>query len=134
MNKILITGMEFFAFHGHYEEEKLAGNKFVVDLTLWYNTRKAEQSDNLEDALNYQSVYISVKEVISNTKVNLLEHLAAKILDTLFSEFDNLRKAEVYLKKVNPPMGGQIKDVGVVMRKKNKKEKKINQTLFFFVK
>ncbi|HNY43130.1 MAG: dihydroneopterin aldolase [Bacteroidota bacterium] len=124
MNKILITGMEFFAFHGHYEEEKLAGNKFVVDLTLWYNTRKAEQSDNLEDALNYQSVYISVKEVISNTKVNLLEHLAAKILDTLFSEFDNLRKAEVYLKKVNPPMGGQIKDVGVVMRKKNKKEKK----------
>jgi hypothetical protein len=35
-----------------------------------------------------------------------------------------LRKAEVYLKKVNPPMGGQIKDVGVVMRKKNKKEKK----------
>ena len=123
MNKILITGMEFFAFHGHYEEEKLAGNKFVVDLTLWYNTRKAEQSDNLEDALNYQSVYISVKEVISNTKVNLLEHLAAKILDTLFSEFDNLRKAEVYLKKVNPPMGGQIKDVGVVMRKKNKKEK-----------
>ena len=129
MNKILITGMEFFAFHGHYEEEKLAGNKFVVDLTLWYNTRKAEQSDNLEDALNYQSVYISVKEVISNTKVNLLEHLAAKILDTLFSEFDNLRKAEVYLKKANPPMGGQIKDVGVVMRKKNKKEK-INQTLF----
>jgi dihydroneopterin aldolase len=124
MNKILITGMEFFAFHGHYEEEKLAGNKFVVDLTLWCNTRKAEQSDNLEDALNYQSVYISVKEVISNTKVNLLEHLAAKILDTLFSEFDNLRKAEVYLKKVNPPMGGQIKDVGVVMRKKNKKEKK----------
>lgn len=124
MNKILITGMEFFAFHGHYEEEKLAGNKFVVDLILWYNTRKAEQSDNLEDALNYQSVYISVKEVISNTKVNLLEHLAAKILDTLFSEFDNLRKAEVYLKKVNPPMGGQIKDVGVVMRKKNKKEKK----------
>jgi dihydroneopterin aldolase len=124
MNKILITGMEFFAFHGHYEEEKLAGNKFVVDLTLWYNTRKAEQSDNLEDALNYQSVYISVKEVISNTKVNLLEHLAAKILDTLFSEFDNLRKAEVYLKKVNPPMGGQFKDVGVVMRKKNKKEKK----------
>src|SRR5690554_4098569 len=124
MNKILITGMEFFAFHGHYEEEKLAGNKFVVDLTLWYNTRKAEQSDNLEDALNYQSVYISVKEIISNTKVKLLEHLAAKILDNLFSEFDNLRKAEVYLKKVNPPMGGQIKDVGVVMRKKNKKEKK----------
>lgn len=121
MNKILITGMEFFAFHGHYEEEKLAGNKFVVDLKLWYDTRKAEKSDNLEDALDYQSVYVVIKEVISNTKVNLLEHLAAKILDTLFSEFDNLPKAEIYLKKVSPPMGGQIRDVGVVIKKKNKK-------------
>ncbi|MCK9255630.1 MAG: dihydroneopterin aldolase [Bacteroidales bacterium] len=118
MNKILITGMEFFAFHGHYEEEKLAGNKFVVDLKLWYDTRKAEKSDNLENAINYQLAYIIVKDIIANTKVNLLEHLASKILDALFIEFNDLPKAEIYLKKLSPPMGGQIKDVGVIIKRK----------------
>lgn len=121
MNKIIIEGMEFFAFHGHYEEEKLVGNKFIVNLKLWYNTSKAEKSDKLEDAINYQLAYIIVKKVISENKVNLLEHLASLILDALFAEFNNLPKAEVYIKKLSPPMGGQIANVGVKVKRKNNK-------------
>ncbi len=113
MNKIFISDMEFFAFHGHYDEEKLAGNKFCIDLTMWADTEKAQKSDNLDDALNYQVAYAIVKDVITGTKSNLLENIAENVLNAIFKEFDGLKKAKIKIRKINPPMGGQIGAVGV---------------------
>ncbi len=120
-NKIFIEGMEFFAFHGHYPEEKSAGNRFLVDLVLYAETRKAELSDNLEDALNYQVAYALVREVFLHTKSNLVEKIASDVLDVLFNEFKQLRKAKIKIKKINPPMGGKIDAVGVEIKRKAKK-------------
>ncbi len=119
MSKIFISDMEFFAFHGHYPEEKTAGNKFLVNLTMYANTRKAELSDDLDDALNYQIAYALIRDVFKNTQSNLLEKIASDILDELFREFTTLNEAKVKIKKLNPPMGGQIGAVGVeILRKK----------------
>lgn len=113
MGRIFISDMEFFAFHGHYPEEKLAGNKFIIDLTMWVDTEKAQKSDQLEDALNYQVAYAIVKDVVTGTNSNLLENIAENILNAIFNEFPTLQKATVNIKKVTPPMGGQIGAVGV---------------------
>ena len=34
MGKIIIEEMEFYAFHGHYQEEQIVGNRFLVDLEM----------------------------------------------------------------------------------------------------
>jgi dihydroneopterin aldolase len=115
--------MEFFAFHGHYDEEKYAGNKFILNLTMWTNTKKAAKSDNLDDALNYQIAYAIIKEILTKTKSNLIENIASNILDALFIEFEILKKAKVYIKKINPPMGGQIGSVGIEMKRKRSRKK-----------
>lgn len=120
MGKIIIKGMEFFAYHGHYPEEKMAGNKFMLNITLWTDTKPAEISDNINDALNYQAVYMIIKNKIETTKYNLIEHLGREILKDLFESFDTLLKAEIELNKMHPPMGGQIQSVGIVL-KHNKK-------------
>ncbi len=117
MSKIFISNMEFFAFHGHYPEEKVAGNKFMVDLTMDADTTKAEISDQLEDAVNYQIAYAIINDVLKNTKYNLLEKIASDILDQIFIEFKELNKATITIKKINPPMGGQIGAVGVEISK-----------------
>ena len=113
MNKIFISGMEFFAFHGHYPEEKQAGNKFLVDLILYADTSKSEKSDDLDDALNYQVAYAIVTDILNNTNSNLLEKIADNVLTSIFAEFEELQKATIVIKKINPPMGGQIENVGV---------------------
>jgi len=119
MSKIFISDMEFFAFHGHYPQEKTAGNKFLVDLTMYAETKKAELSDNLNDAINYQVAYALIRDVFKNTKSNLLEKIASDILTNVFNEFPELQKAKVKIKKINPPMGGQIGAVGVdIVRKR----------------
>ncbi len=113
MSRIFISEMEFFAFHGHYPEEKHAGNRFIVDLIMEADTREAEISDDLDKALNYQVAYAIVENVMMNTKSNLLEKIASDILDELYNQFENLQKVSVKIRKINPPMGGQIGYVGV---------------------
>ena len=113
LGQIFIEDLEFFAFHGHYDEEKFAGNRFVVSIYLWTDTSKAEKSDNLDDALNYQVVYAIISDIMRNTKSNLVENLASNILDAIFQRFPQLQKAKIRIAKINPPMGGKIGKVGV---------------------
>ncbi len=125
LGEIFIEDMEFFAFHGHYDEEKFAGNRFTVSIYLFTDTSKAEKSDNLDDALNYQVVYAIISDIMRNTKSNLVENLASNILDALFSRFTQLHEARIRIAKLNPPMGGKIGKVGIEIRRSRSEMDKI---------
>ena len=112
MGIIRIEQMEFYSYHGHYEEERIVGNRFLVDLTMEADCQKAALSDELEDALDYQRAYEVVKGEMKE-KSFLLEHIAGRILDALFINFAELAKANVKVSKLNPPMGGKINAVSV---------------------
>lgn len=115
MGKIIIEAMEFYAFHGHYQEEQIVGNRFLVDLDIEIDMSKPAESDQLEDALNYQTAYRLVKNEMKRHKSNLLENIGKRILDALYDQFDGIREVTVKIRKMNPPMGGPIKCVSVTM-------------------
>jgi 7,8-dihydroneopterin aldolase/epimerase/oxygenase len=117
MGQIQIENMEFYSFHGHYKEERIVGNKFLVDLTIETDMKAPQISDNLKDAVNYQQVYEIVKRQM-DVKSHLLEHIAGRILEALYSEMDGIESATVKISKLNPPMGGKIGSVSVVLTKK----------------
>jgi dihydroneopterin aldolase len=114
MGLIQIEGMEFYAFHGHFKEEQIVGNKFLIDVTIETDMKKPMESDSLKDAVNYQWVYDVVKEEMKK-KSHLLEHIAGRILDALYSELEGIKKAMVKVSKMNPPVGGKIQSVSVVV-------------------
>ena len=118
MGKIVIEEMEFYAFHGHYQEEQIVGNRFLVDLELESDLDAPAASDNLSDAVNYQRVYQIIKNEMRRTKSNLLENIGKRILDALEEEMNGIEKATISIRKLNPPMGGPIKSVGVKMSRK----------------
>jgi len=114
MDIIEIEGMKFYAFHGHFESEQIVGNEFSVDLKIETDCNKAAISDNLDDALNYQTAYEIVKqEMVQPSK--LLENVAKRILDKLYIEFKSIKKASIKISKMNPPMGGEIEKVSVTL-------------------
>ena len=119
MGKIIIEEMEFYAFHGHYEEEQIVGNRFLVDLEIECDLEPAAKSDQLEDAVNYQQAYQLIKKEMRRKKSNLLEDIAKRILDALFTEMQGIEEATVSMRKMHPPMGGPIRSVGVTMSRKN---------------
>jgi len=107
MGLIRIEDMEFYAFHGHYREEQIVGNHFLVDVTIETDTDRAGKSDDLRDTLNYQTAYLVVKREMETTS-NLLEHIATRILDALYKELTGINKVTVKVSKLNPVMGGRI--------------------------
>jgi dihydroneopterin aldolase len=114
MGLIKIENMEFYSFHGHFKEERIVGNKFLVDLIIETDMTLPAKSDNLKDAVNYQKAYDIVKSEME-TKSHLLEHIAGRILDALYSEMGGIKKVTVKVSKMNPPMGGKIGSVSVIM-------------------
>jgi 7,8-dihydroneopterin aldolase/epimerase/oxygenase len=114
MGLILIENMEFYAFHGHFKEERIVGNKFLVDLTIETDMKLPAESDNLRDAVNYQRVYEIVKAQMG-LKSHLLEHIASRIIESVYAELSGIDKITVKVSKMNPPMGGKIGSVSIVM-------------------
>jgi dihydroneopterin aldolase len=112
MGTIRIEDMEFYAFHGHFREEQIVGNKFIVDLTIEAEMEKPGLTDDLHDAVNYQIAYSIIKKEME-TKSHLLEHIATRILNSLYAEMEGIKKATVKVSKLNPVMGGKIGRVSV---------------------
>ena len=114
MGIIEIEDMEFYAYHGCFKEEQIVGNKFLVDLSLEADCYKAGDSDDINDAVNYQHAYNIVAREVA-VPSHLLEHVCRRILDGLYAEMTGIKKATVKVRKMNPPMGGQIRSTSVTM-------------------
>ncbi len=114
MALIEIEGMEFYAFHGQFEVEKIAGNRFLVNLKIDADLSNAGQTDRLEDTLDYQKAYLAVKEEMAIPS-DLLENVCQRIIDRIKSEFQEAKKVTVKVSKMNPPMSGQMERVSVTM-------------------
>ncbi|NQU87080.1 MAG: dihydroneopterin aldolase [Mariniphaga sp.] len=116
MGTIELEGMEFYAYHGHFEEERVIGNKFQVKLSINTDLKKASESDKLKDTINYKDIYDLIKEEMK-IKSYLLENVAKRILDKLYAQHQTIEKATIKISKLNPPMGGQIAKVSVTITK-----------------
>ncbi len=114
MGLIHLEDMEFYGYHGCFREEQIVGNKFIVNLELETAMDAAAASDGINDALNYQIAYRIVKEEME-VRSNLLEHIANRVLNSLYKELNILEKAKIKISKMNPPMGGKMKCVSVTM-------------------
>jgi dihydroneopterin aldolase len=104
MGKVLLEGMEFYARHGYYEEERKIGNKYSVDVMLELDLTDAGASDKLEDTVNYEKVYKLVADVMSIDAM-LLEHLAGKMVKVL-KDLPRVDSVTVRVSKYNPPIKG----------------------------
>jgi dihydroneopterin aldolase len=117
MEIIEIKDMEFYSYHGCFAEEQIVGNKFLVDLLLEITEdNRAKFTDNINDAVNYQTAYDIVKKEMA-IKSHLLENVANRILDNLFKNLSGILTAKVKVAKINPPLGGKINNVSVILSK-----------------
>ena len=103
--KISLEGLEFFAHHGFYKEEQKIGNKFAVDISIVTDLTGAAEHDELEETINYETLYRIIGHVMKKP-TKLLEHIGKMIIDTIFIEFPKVNSIEVKVSKYNPPVGG----------------------------
>ncbi len=116
MSKIILEKMEFQAYHGVLEHEKELGNTFLATIVMEVDTDKAAYTDHLEDTVNYQLIYNSIKKQMEIPS-NLIEHLAQRIVDKLMNKFLRIQYLSLTLSKMNPPLGGKVEKVTIMMEK-----------------
>lgn len=120
MSKIILEKMQFYAYHGCFAEEQLVGTNFEITLAVEVDTTKASKTDALEDALNYQEIYTTVKAEMS-IKSKLIEHVGQRIVDKLLNTYPQIQEVELSLSKLNPPLGGQLERVSIQLAERRKK-------------
>ena len=104
---IELEEMRFWAFHGCLESERRNGNLFLVDFRGELDMRKAAESDNLEDTVNYGLVYDLVKEEMS-VPSDLLENVTGRIVRRIAERFPEFVRFSVRVSKRRPPVGGPV--------------------------
>lgn len=116
MGVISLEGMEFYARHGYYEEERKIGNKYSVDVHLYTDFDKAVEDDQLDGTVNYEKVYEIVAQAMS-VEAKLLEYLGGKIIKSLKEAFPYLEKVKVKISKHNPPIKGLCRKASVTLER-----------------
>lgn len=103
MDKITLTEIQAYGYHGVYPEENEKGQEYRVSLTLSLDTNKARSSDNLEDTVDYSSVVDHIVYEVQNTQFSLLERLGGHLVEHLFNQFPKVQALELNLTKPQPP-------------------------------
>ena len=104
METITLKSLSYHAKHGYYEEERVRGNRFEVDLVARGHFRDAAGGTNLAGTFDYEQAEKAVCSIMKGRSEYLIETLCSEIGDVLFSRFTILQSLRVSVRKLNPPL------------------------------
>lgn len=118
LDKIIMSKMDFYGYHGVLPEEKSLGQKFSVDVEIGCDLQKAGKTDDLDETINYGLVYQEIKKIMETEKHDLLETCAHRIAGRILS-FDKANWCLVRINKPEAPLPGIFAKVAVeIVRRK----------------
>jgi FolB domain-containing protein len=79
MDKVFIKGLRVKAIIGIHEHERTAPQELVINITLFTDTQRASETDNINDCVNYQTIAEKVKAHTETSKRLTVEALAGDI-------------------------------------------------------
>lgn len=120
MGIIKVENIRVYAYHGCLKEETAIGSDYRVDLEIKADLKRSSISDDLNDTVDYVLLNAIVKDEMAIAS-KLLETVAKRILDRIFSEAPLVTKAVVNVSKLNPPIGGDVEMVTIKLSQRRKK-------------
>jgi len=102
---VALKDVKCFALHGYYPEEQLTGIYFMVDVTVTFVHQG--DTENLDHTVNYEVLNTIILEEMANTQ-KMLETVVRNILDRVIERYPFVLTGQVGIRKMNPPMPGEI--------------------------
>ena len=112
-DEIQIRDLEVFANHGVFPEETRLGQKFLLSLTMYTDTRKAGTGDCLEDSIDYGAVSHFMTDYMKQHTWKLIEAAAEHLAEELLLRYPLLKGVTLELKKPWAPVGLPLDTVAV---------------------
>ncbi|RJE47787.1 MULTISPECIES: dihydroneopterin aldolase [unclassified Dehalobacter] len=117
---IRLRGIELYAYHGVMEEERILGQRFVIDVDIFLK-KPVNMQDSLAETVNYAEVYQVVRHCVVDQRYQLIETLAEKIALEITNGF-SCSGVRVEVHKPNAPVPGILKDISVEIIREKKDE------------
>ena len=108
---IELKQLYFHAFHGLYAEERKMGNEFEVNLCVSYQPSSGTITD-ISDTINYVQLYELLKIEMQQPR-HLLETFIMEAAEKIHASFLQVKKIEISIKKLHPPIAKFTGTVGV---------------------
>ena len=97
-------------------EEGKIGSDYRIDLSVKTDLKPSAKSDQLADTVDYVHLNRIVKEEMA-VRTKLLETVADLILERILRELPLVKKAKIKVSKLNPPIGGNVEMVSIIMER-----------------
>ena len=107
-DSIILTGMQFYGFHGVDPAERSIGRHFIVDLAAELDLSAPAGSDRLEDTVSYTDLYRAAKAVMEGEPRKLLEFLAGSIAENILARHAEVQALRIRIQKPRPPIKGSV--------------------------
>lgn len=109
MDKVVLSGLEFYGRHGVHDEETRLGARFVIDVELFLSLEGI--SDRLKETVDYSAVYETIKHEVTVSRFYLIEALANSIAEQIFRSQPKVERLMVRVHKPHAPLQGVFKDI-----------------------
>lgn len=120
MDRIVLSRMEYYGYHGVFEEERKLGQRFLVDLELELDLREAGMADDLAKTVNYAEIHELVKGIVEKKSFKLIEALAEHIASSVLDTYTMVDALTVRLTKPHPPFDIHFAGVTVELLRSRK--------------
>ena len=117
MDIIYLRDLRIDTIIGIYDWERRMKQTIIIDLEMGTDIRKAANSDNIDDTLNYKAVAKRLMSYVGDSEFELVEALAEKIAEIIMDEF-NVPWLKLSLNKKGAVRG--VRDVGVIIERGTK--------------
>jgi dihydroneopterin aldolase len=115
-DRIELRGLTVRGRHGVYDHERVSGQDFVVDITVWIDLADAVASDDLADTYDYDVLAQRAADIIAGPPRNLIEAVGGEIADHVMDD-ERVHAVEVVVHKPQAPIPQKFADVAVVVRR-----------------
>ncbi len=105
VQRVALKDVKCHAFHGYYPQEQLIGCNFLVDVEVTFHP--SGDTEDLNKTVNYEALNELINTEMRSAQ-KLLETVVHRIMDGVRKQFPFILTAKVGIKKVNPPMPGEI--------------------------
>lgn len=117
MDIIYLRDLRIDTVIGIYDWERRMKQTIILDLEMGTDIRKAANSDNIDDTLNYKAVAKRLMTFVGDSEFELVETLAERVTEIIMTEF-TVPWCRLSLNKKGAVRG--VRDVGVIIERGNK--------------
>ena len=116
-DRILVTRIAVFAYHGLLEEEARLGQRFYISLDCRLDLGPAGRSDDVAQTVSYADLTEIVTRIGTERRFALIEALAEAIASEILERHAAIAEVRVRVDKPSAPVPAVIEGVAIEIRR-----------------